>query len=150
VPAYLEVQGFPEDKPAGRPCAQLDSAGRCAIHAERAAHGFIACAQFDCHGAGQWVTQRLFGGASWRDSPELLQDMAEAYRHWLPRFHAAALLEAALPRVRDEARALLASRIQRLLDVQAADGEFTRDPVALRRETITWIRPLLRESSGCY
>jgi hypothetical protein len=150
VPAYLQLQGFPVDKPAGRPCVQLDSAGRCAIHAERAAHGFIACAQFDCHGAGQWVTQRLFGGASWRDSPELARDMAEAYRHWLPRFHAAALLEAALPLVREEARERLASRIDRLLDLQATDGEFSRDPVALRRETIAWIRAQLRGAAGSY
>jgi hypothetical protein len=55
-----------------------------------------------------------------------------------------------LPLVREEARERLASRIDRLLDLQATDGEITRDPVALRRETIAWIRSQLRRPAGSY
>jgi hypothetical protein len=70
---------FAFDKPAGEPCANLDSAGRCTIHAERAAKGFGGCQAFDCQGAGQAVTQGLFGGASWRDEPALLAPMMSAF-----------------------------------------------------------------------
>jgi hypothetical protein len=108
-------------------------------------HGFGACGHFDCHGAGQWITQQLFGGARWSDSPALAREMAEAYRRWLPRFQAAALLDAALPLVRTEARALLAARMVALLDIEAAGNEASTDPVALPRETINWIRGLLRK-----
>jgi len=141
APAYLRAQGFPLDKPAERPCRQLDATGRCSIHPERAAHGFAACAHFDCHGAGQWITQRLFGGARWSDSPALARDMAAAYRCWLPRFEAAALLNVALPLVRADARELLIARMARLLDANADDQ--APDPIALRRDTIAWIRSVL-------
>jgi hypothetical protein len=147
APAYLQEQGFPFDKPAERPCRQLDRTGRCSIHAERAVRGFVACAHFDCHGAGQWITQRLFGGARWSDSPELARRMAAAYRRWLPRFEAAALLDAALPLVPADARQLLVVRMATLLDVDAAEGAVAPDPIALRRATIAWIRSLVTRCS---
>ena len=143
APAYLQEQGFPFDKPAERPCRQLTPGGRCSIHAARAAHGFAACAHFDCHGAGQWITQQLFGGARWSDSPDLAREMAAAYRRWLPRFEAAALLDAALPLVRAEARELLVARMDMLLEVNAADRGAAPDQTALRRATIAWIRSML-------
>jgi hypothetical protein len=144
APAYLKDQGFPFDKPAERPCRHLDRGGRCSIHAERMEHGFGACGHFDCHGAGQWITQQLFGGARWNDSPALARAMAEAYRRWLPRFEAAALLDAALPLAHTEARPLIAARIAALLDITAPGNSTATDPVALPRETIRWIRGLLR------
>jgi hypothetical protein len=70
---------FAFDKPAGEPCANLSARGRCAIHAERTARGFAGCEAYDCLGAGQAVTQDLFGGMSWRDDPALLRPMMEAF-----------------------------------------------------------------------
>ena len=72
-----EMFGF--DKPAGEPCRHLTAGGRCTIHAERAARGFAGCVAFDCLGAGQQVTQAVFGGRSWRDDPELLEPMMRAF-----------------------------------------------------------------------
>lgn len=116
VPAYLEVQGFPFDKPAETPCRHLGATGRCTVHAERLAHGFGGCVSFDCHGAGQWVTAQ-FDGALWTDSAAPHGEMAEAYRRWLPRFEAAALLEAALPLVSEpHHRTALRQRIEDALD----------------------------------
>jgi hypothetical protein len=62
------AQGFGFDKPAHVACKHLCADSRCGIHRHRAQLGFAACAAFDCHGAGQRVTQAFFGGAHWRDA----------------------------------------------------------------------------------
>ncbi|MBL8556511.1 MAG: hypothetical protein JNL41_19720 [Phenylobacterium sp.] len=67
------------DKAAGRPCGHLGRDGRCGIYRDRADRGFRGCVGYDCHGAGQRVTQALFGGRSWMDDPALLAPMAEAF-----------------------------------------------------------------------
>lgn len=144
VPAYLREQGFPVNKPAGKPCRQLERSGRCSIHARRTELGFGACSGFDCHGAGQWITQERFGGASGFDSADTASAMATAYRYWLPRFEAAALLDAALPWVRAEHRRVLAARIAELLEVRSDTDKAVTDQSALRRDTLALIHPLLR------
>jgi hypothetical protein len=67
-------------KAAGEPCEYLTAHDRCGIHAERPRHGFAGCAAYDCLGAGQRVTQELFGGRSWQAHPTLAQAMFEAFR----------------------------------------------------------------------
>jgi hypothetical protein len=134
VPAYLAVQGFPFDKPAETPCRHLCATGGCAIHAQRHERGFGGCVGFDCHGAGQWVTAQ-FGGARWAESAATRRAMAHAYRHWLPRFEVAALLEAALPLVTESEQVALAERIENVLD-----GTLTR------REALHFVRSLLRQT----
>ena len=145
VPGYLREQGFPRDKPAHQPCNHLDGSARCTIHAERAARGFGACGGFDCHGAGQWITQQLFAGASWRDSANTARAMTAAWHRWLPCFQAAALLEAAIPMVPDGAVATLRERIEALLDMASVANAPAADPLALQRETVALIRSLLRQ-----
>jgi hypothetical protein len=86
---------FAFDKPAGEPCANLGVEGRCAIHAERAAKGFAGCEAYDCLGAGQAVTQGLFGGADWRDDPALLGPMMRAFAVMRPAHEALGLLRLA-------------------------------------------------------
>jgi hypothetical protein len=110
---------FAFDKPAGEPCANLSAKGRCTIHTERAARGFAGCEAYDCLGAGQAVTQGLFGGRSWRDEPALLAPMMRAFAVLRPAHEALALLREArrLP--------LPAATRQRL---EAAEGEL--DPAA--------------------
>ncbi len=71
---------FAYDKPAGEPCRHLDGASRCRIHATLQADGFGGCVAYDCLGAGQHVTQQMFGGRSWRDDPELLEPMMAALK----------------------------------------------------------------------
>lgn len=70
---------FGFDKAAGAPCAHLTGGGRCAIHRARARRGFGGCVGYDCLGAGQRVTQALFGGRSWLDESALLGPMSEAF-----------------------------------------------------------------------
>ena len=77
-------------KAAGEACRNLSPESRCTIHS-RLANGFSGCVQFDCHGAGQRVTQQVFGGRSWRDDPALMGPMEQAFRA-MRKLHEAVLL----------------------------------------------------------
>lgn len=77
--AFDRSDQFAFDKAAGRPCPHLSDGGACGIHASRAAQGMGGCVAYDCLGAGQRVTQDLFGGRSWLDEPGLRGPMAEAF-----------------------------------------------------------------------
>ncbi|MEU8288455.1 pentapeptide repeat-containing protein [Micromonospora sp. NPDC048905] len=79
VPAFARSTDFAIDKPAGRACPNLGPDHRCGIHTELRQRGFPGCTVFDCFGAGQQVAQVTFGGRDWRDAPETLPAMAEAF-----------------------------------------------------------------------
>ncbi|MFH8773625.1 pentapeptide repeat-containing protein [Streptomyces sp. NPDC017958] len=57
---------FALDKPAGKPCPNLQGDHRCGIHADLRNKGFTGCTVYDCFGAGQKVSQITFGGQDWR------------------------------------------------------------------------------------
>jgi hypothetical protein len=57
---------FAFDKPAGTPCRNLAPDLRCTIHTELRERGFSGCVTYDCQGAGQKVSQVVFGGRDWR------------------------------------------------------------------------------------
>lgn len=106
---------FALDKAAGEPCANLGRQGRCAIHAERAVKGFAGCESYECLGAGQAVTQGLFGGKSWQEDPALLGPMMRAFAVLRPAHEVLDLLrlvaqlplpEAVLPRLAEARRGL--------------------------------------------
>ena len=143
VPDQLVIQGFGNDKPANIPCLHLAHDHHCAIYERRDSLGYPACASFDCFGAGQWVTEYLFSGADWQESPELAPEMYSAYRHWLPRFHAAALIEAALPYVRGDTRQRLVARIAELTSSEATSDCAPVDERRLRAETMVMIHDAL-------
>lgn len=71
---------FAFDKPAGAACPHLGSLNRCSIHADLEFRGFGGCSRYECWGAGQRVTQELFGGRSWREDPNLARSMFDAFR----------------------------------------------------------------------
>ena len=72
---------FGEDKPAGTPCSNLGSGGRCGIYGQRRHYGFGGCIQYDCLGAGQRVVQQTFAGRTWMEEPALLAPMLRAFEH---------------------------------------------------------------------
>ena len=76
--AFDNSESFAIDKAAGERCPNLDRDNRCRIFEERQALGFKGCITYDCHGAGQRVTQEIFGGRSWRDDPALGHRMGAA------------------------------------------------------------------------
>ncbi|MFO1183841.1 MAG: hypothetical protein U1E56_03530 [Bauldia sp.] len=77
--AFDRSPEFAIDKANGVPCPHLDAALRCRIHDKRREAGFSGCVGYDCRGAGQRVTQEVFGGRSWQDDPALLPAMVRAF-----------------------------------------------------------------------
>lgn len=71
---------FAIDKAAGVACPNLGVDHKCTIHTDLNARGFSGCVNYDCVGAGQRVTQEVFGGRSWRDDASLIAPMMEAFR----------------------------------------------------------------------
>lgn len=65
--AFVRSADFAVDKPAGDPCLHLERDDRCRIHPDLREQGFKGCTVFDCSGAGQKVSQQMFGGSSWRE-----------------------------------------------------------------------------------
>ena len=70
---------FPIDKPAGTPCSNLTDDFSCSIHDSLRPRGFRGCTVFDCFGAGQYVSQTLFGGTSWSERPDTSADMFSTF-----------------------------------------------------------------------
>ncbi len=79
APAFVRSSEFAIDKPAGRPCPNLQQDFRCGIHDHLRTRGFPGCAAFDCLGAGQHVTQATFGGRDWRKHPEMAREMFDVF-----------------------------------------------------------------------
>jgi hypothetical protein len=81
--AFETSDMFAIDKPIDAACPNLKPDFSCRIHGERIERGFRGCTLFDCHGAGQRVTQEIFGGKTWRDDPALAAPMFELFRKML-------------------------------------------------------------------
>ena len=116
--AFAAGEGFPADKPAGKPCEYLTAEDRCAVHDSLGPRGLHGCAAYDCFGAGQYVTREVYGGRGWR-SPEI--DAGEMFGAFLTvqRLHQmlwylaeAAALEPAAP-----LRAETGARVAELLEL---------------------------------
>ncbi|MFI2238042.1 pentapeptide repeat-containing protein [Streptomyces chrestomyceticus] len=103
---------FAVDKPAGKPCTNLQADFSCGIHARLRDKGFSGCTVFDCFGAGQKVSQVTFGGTDWRGAPGTARQMFDVFPvmrrlHELLWYLAEALeLPAARPVHKDLRRAL--------------------------------------------
>lgn len=78
APAFAVSSDFALDKPAGRPCPNLQADFRCGIHDRLRQRGFPGCTVFDCFGAGQRVTE-AFGAQDWRSAPEIAQRMFDVF-----------------------------------------------------------------------
>jgi hypothetical protein len=77
---FTRSADFAIDKPPATPCPNLAADFSCAIHRSLRARGFAGCTAFDCFGAGQAVSQRLFHGISWREDPQSAKGMFAAFR----------------------------------------------------------------------
>lgn len=72
---YAKSADFPADKAAGVPCANLQPDYRCRIHEALREQGYRGCTVYDCFGAGQAVSQVLYGGIGWREAPQTAGQM---------------------------------------------------------------------------
>ncbi len=77
--AFDRSPSFAVNKPAGAPCENLDAAGRCTIHENLDQRGYKGCVAYDCLGAGQRITQDIFGGRHWLEDRRLLEPMSRAF-----------------------------------------------------------------------
>ncbi|WP_445996862.1 pentapeptide repeat-containing protein [Okibacterium fritillariae] len=73
--SFARSADFAFDKPAGEPCANLQTDFACGIHERLRPSGFRGCTVFDCSGAGQKVSRDMYGGVSWRDDPAVRAEM---------------------------------------------------------------------------
>ncbi|MBA2394040.1 MAG: pentapeptide repeat-containing protein [Ktedonobacteraceae bacterium] len=75
VPAFAASTDFAITKNAEQACPHLQLDFRCGIHTRLRQQGFRGCTVYDCFGAGQKVSQVIFGGRDWRQNPESAKQM---------------------------------------------------------------------------
>lgn len=146
APAFAASADFAIDKPAGRPCPNLQQTFGCGIHASLRQHGFPGCAVFDCLGAGQKVAQETFGGRDWRAAPQTAPQMFRVFQvmrelHELLWYVTEALALPAARPLHGELRAALDATDG--LTHQPPDALQTLDVAAVRSE----VNPLLLRAS---
>nr|WP_315020100.1 pentapeptide repeat-containing protein [uncultured Aminipila sp.] len=76
---YTKMDGFPEDKAAGKPCGNLRDDFKCSIHNNLVEYKLKGCMAYDCFGAGQKVTQEIYGGLDWKKNPEVADQMFQVF-----------------------------------------------------------------------
>lgn len=79
VPAFSASTDFAITKNARRACPHLQTDFRCDIHTRLRQQGFRGCTVYDCFGAGQKVSQIIFGGQDWRRDPQIARQMFEVF-----------------------------------------------------------------------
>ncbi|MEC5183941.1 hypothetical protein RCH12_001400 [Cryobacterium sp. MP_3.1] len=144
---------FPIDKPAGTPCLNLADDFSCSIHHSLRARGFRGCTVFDCFGAGQYVSQNLFGGTSWRERPDTSAEMFSTFAvirqlHEMLWYLAEAAERAPSPELSGPV-AHLRREIQRALDGDASEILAT-DVERIRLEVRQTLIDVSEEARGGY
>ncbi|WMX48482.1 pentapeptide repeat-containing protein [Streptomyces roseicoloratus] len=144
---FARSHDFAVNKSAGDPCRNLQDDFRCGIHTRLRDSGFPGCTVYDCFGAGQHVSQVVYGGVSWREAPDTARQMYEVFPvvrglyELLRHLTEARSLAATRPLHRDLDRAL--SRVTALTGGDAAELE-RLDVAPVRAE----VNPLLLKSSA--
>lgn len=76
---FSKMDGFPENKVAGKPCRQLQNNYSCKIHSELKERNMKGCIGYDCFGAGQHVTQYIYKGKTWQTSKEQAKEIFDVF-----------------------------------------------------------------------
>lgn len=76
---FSKIDGFPENKVAGKPCIKLKNDYYCKIHNELEKRNMKGCMSYDCFGAGQHVTQCIYKGETWQTSKEHSQEIFDVF-----------------------------------------------------------------------
>ncbi len=76
---FSKTDGFPENKSAGKPCVNLQKDFRCSIHKDLINKNMKGCIGYDCFGAGQKVTQIIYGSTTWQTAPEKSKQIFEVF-----------------------------------------------------------------------
>lgn len=144
--AFDAGDDFAIDKPAGLPCPNLAADYSCSLYGRLEQEGFRGCARYECLGAGQRVTQELFGGQGWREAPELAGPMIAAFSALRQVHEALELLDAArrldLPASLEAERAALIAAYLPEAWTEESLAAFVAGPVPAR---LAAFLPLLRD-----
>ena len=76
---FSKIDGFPEDKIAGKPCTKLQNNYLCKIHNDLEKLNMKGCIGYDCFGAGQHVTQCIYKGETWKTLGEKSQEIFDVF-----------------------------------------------------------------------
>jgi hypothetical protein len=144
VPPFDAAQGFGFDKPAHTACTHLCDDFTCGIHANLVDRGFRGCTVFDCHGAGQRVSQQMFPGQDWRDSAETAQQMFSAYTTMRSLHDLMVLLYTASVHVDDTRLSAQLDSIERLCERMPVSA---LESAEAKRQTMTLLAdPVIRSA----
>ena len=141
--AFSRGDDFAHEKPAGKPCRNLDENLGCGIHSALLERGYRGCTVFECHGAGQRVTQETFGGGDWREGEGLREAMFAVFPLVRQLHEVLWLLAEARRRTAD--RSLL-RRIDTLFD--QVDAQAASPDLASLRAAVETSRPAASELLG--
>lgn len=76
---YTRSTDFAFDKDSGTTCRHLQSNYSCSIHRNLITTGFRGCVAYECFGAGQRVSQIIYGGNDWRDNKARAKEMFDVF-----------------------------------------------------------------------
>lgn len=76
---FSDIDGFPYEKPASIPCRHLTNDFMCDAHADLEQNGWKGCRSYDCFGAGNYVTDILYQGKTWKDDASSKQDIFSVF-----------------------------------------------------------------------
>jgi uncharacterized protein YjbI with pentapeptide repeats len=137
APAFTASSDFAIDKPAGRPCPNLQPDSRCGIHSSLRQVGFTGCSVYDCFGAGQQVSQGTFGGQDWRSSAGTARKMFAVFPVVRQLHELLWYLTEAVARTDGALRAEVAAALERTERITAADATTLLDlDVGAHREQV--------------
>ena len=75
----FKSDGFPQNKPIGKPCINLMGDYKCRIHNDLESMGMKGCIGYDCFGAGQYLTEEVYRGVTWQTQPERVKEICDLY-----------------------------------------------------------------------
>jgi hypothetical protein len=147
--AFDQGEHFDFDKAAGVACPHLLPDHYCRIHAQLDQKGFSGCVRYNCFGAGQRVTKENYAGKSWRDHPELAQEMFDTFSKAEKLHGLISMLEAAKKlNLSDSLEQQRARHQQDLESLSIAPGELKQLPLdQLRRKIEQFLSTLQQEVS---
>ena len=75
----FKSDGFPQNKPIGKPCINLMDNFKCRIHNDLENKGMKGCIGYDCFGAGQYLTEDVYCGVTWKTQLERVKEICDLY-----------------------------------------------------------------------
>lgn len=76
---FSKLDGFPENKVAGKPCINLQKDYKCRIHKNLEKNNMRGCIGYDCFGAGQKVIQHIYNGHGLYETPDKAQEIFDVF-----------------------------------------------------------------------